>query len=248
MKYQSIWLPVVAVVGLSSCANSPELMETATRVAQQVASQGGGGAALTQSEIVAGLKEALTIGSNNVVSKLGTTDGFNADPKIHIPLPNQLQKAKDIAGKFGLGSGFDSLETKLNRAAEAATPKARALFVDAISQMTLDDARGILNGPDDAATRYFQSKMSAPLAAEMKPIVSNAMSQVGAVQTYDQLISSLGPIKSMLPDVQADLTGYVVGKAMDGVFVYLAQEEAAIRKDPVKRTTELLRKVFQSAG
>lgn len=244
MKHPSIWLPIVAMVGLSSCANSPELMETATKVAQQVASQGSG-AALTQSEIVAGLKEALTIGSGNVVSQLGAADGFNADPKIHIPLPSQLQKAKDIAGKFGLDSGFNSLETKLNRAAEAATPKAKALFVDAISQMTLDDAKGILKGPDDAATRYFQGKMSDPLATAMKPIVDNAMSQVGAVQSYDQVVSSLGPIKSMVPNLQANLTSYVVGKAMDGVFLYLAKEEAAIRKDPLKRTTDLLRKVFQ---
>ncbi|MGV6818399.1 MAG: DUF4197 domain-containing protein [Thiotrichales bacterium] len=245
MKHPSILLPIIAMAGLSSCASSPELMDTATKVVQQVATQNGGGGALTQSEIVAGLKEALTIGSEHVVSQLGTTDGFNADPKVHIPLPSQLQKAKDVASKFGLDRGFNNLETKLNRAAEAATPKAKALFVDAISQMTLDDARGILKGPDDAATRYFQSKMSTPLAAEMKPIVSNAMAQVGAVQAYDQVINSLGPIKSMVPDVQADLTSYVVGKAMDGVFVYLAQEEAAIRKDPLKRTTDLLRKVFQ---
>lgn len=244
MKRQSIWLPIIAMAGLSSCANSPELMETATKVAQQVASQGGSGA-LTQSDIVAGLKEALTIGSGNVVSQLGATDGFNADPKIHIPLPSQLQKAKDIAGKFGLDSGFNSLETKLNRAAEAATPKAKALFVDAISTMTLDDAQGILKGPNDAATRYFEGKMSDPLTTAMKPIVDNAMSQVGAVQAYDQAISSLGPIKSMVPDVQADLTSHVVGKAMDGVFVYLAEEEAAIRNDPLKRTTELLQKVFK---
>ncbi len=242
-KRTGLCLTPCLIIALSSCANNNELLNTASQVAQQVAMQGSGNS-LSQTDIVAGLKEALSIGADHVVARLGTVNGFSADPKVHIPLPAQLQKAQQIAAKFGMDKGFNDLETRLNHAAELATPKAKALFKSAITQMTLADARQILNGPDDAATRYFQSKMSSPLATEMRPIVANSLSQVGAVQTYQQLVNGLGPIQAMLPDLKADLTAHVVNKGMEGIFYYLAQEEAEIRRNPAKRTTELLRKVF----
>ena len=198
---------------------------------------------LSNTDIAAGLKEALRVGSERVVTQLGKVDGFNADPKIHIPLPQSLETAKKALNAVGMGGMFDALELKLNRAAEQAVPEARSLFLDAISQMTLEDVKAIYNGPDDAATRYFQSKMSAPLSARMEPIVSKSLEQVGAVQAYN---SALGQYRTLpfVPDVQADLTKYVIDKGLDGVFYYLGQEEAAIRKNPAKRTTELLQKVF----
>ena len=122
-------------------------------------------------------------------------------------------------------------------------PKARTLFGNAISEMSIVDARKILNGPKDSATRYFRGKMSAPLAGEMKPIVNDQLGQVGAIASYDRMI---GQYKSIpfVPDAKANLTQYVLDKAIAGVFLYLGREEAAIRENPAKRTTELLQKVF----
>ncbi len=199
--------------------------------------------ALTEAEIGSGLKEALRVGSETVVKQLGAVDGFNADPDIHIPLPDNFTKVTSVLKSVGMSGMMDDLELKLNRAAEAATPKAKQLFLDAIEAMTLEDITNIYQGPEDAATRYFEEKMNAPLAEAMHPVVSESLQQVGAIQTYDAV---MGKYKSFpfVPDVQADLTGYVVNKGMEGVFHYLAQEEAAIRANPVKRTTDLLQKVF----
>jgi hypothetical protein len=199
--------------------------------------------ALSVDSIAAGLKDALRVGSETVVTQLGKPDGFNADPAIHIPLPENLKAVKNALDKIGMSSMLDDLELQLNRAAETATPKAKALFLQSIREMTLDDAMGIYKGPEDAATKYFQSKMSKPLAETMHPIVENSLSQVGAVQTYNNV---MGKYRSLpfVPDVKADLTNYVTERGMDGIFHYLAREEAAIRQNPAKRTTDLLKRVF----
>jgi hypothetical protein len=198
---------------------------------------------LSTGQISAGLKEALQIASENVVSQLGRTDGFYLDPAVHIPLPPKLNSVKSLLAKAGMSSMVDDLELKLNRAAEVATPKAKAIFKQAISEMTFEDVMNIYNGPDDAATRYFQEKMTPLLAEEMEPIVDQSLSEVGAVQTYDNVMGEYRSIP-FVPDVKANLTNYVVEKGMDGIFHYMAVEEAAIRRNPAKRTTELLQQVF----
>jgi hypothetical protein len=194
-------------------------------------------------EIGAAFKEALHIGSENVVKKLGSVDGFNTDPAIHIPLPQELNTVKTMLAKVGMSQLVDDLELKLNRAAETATPKAKELFWQSINEMTFDDVKDIYAGSEDSATRYFQEKMSSPLSNEMRPIVENSLSTVGAIQAYDKV---MGKYKMLpfVPDVKANLTDHVVQKGMDGIFYYIAKEEAAIRKNPVKQTTELLKKVF----
>jgi hypothetical protein len=199
--------------------------------------------ALNTDDIGGGLKEALLIGTENVVSSLGTTDGFNLDPQIHIPLPAQLDQVKNVLGKVGMDSMLTDLETRLNRAAEIATPKAKQLFVNAINEMTLDDVMAIYKGPDDSATRYFRSKMSGPLAIEMKPVVDESLADVGAANSYEAAMDRYNSVP-FVPKVDANLSDYVVEKGMDGIFYYLAKEEAAIRQDPAKRTTDLLRRVF----
>ena len=199
--------------------------------------------ALTSEEIGAGLKQALQVGSETVVSNLSQTDGFNHDPVIHIPLPEQFETVRSVLGKIGMSSMLDDLEIKLNRAAEVATPYAEQLFTQAISEMTFEDVMNIYNGPDDAATKYFQDKMTPRLANEMRPVVDQSLAQVGAVQAYDNVMGEYRDIP-FVPDVKADLTTYVVEKGMDGIFHYMAVEEAAIRQNPVKRTTELLQRVF----
>jgi hypothetical protein len=198
---------------------------------------------LSIEDIGSGLKEALRVGSQNVVNQLGATDGFNTDSNIHIPLPASLNKVKFMLDKVGLSSLFENLELKLNRAAEAATPKAKQLFQTAITQMTFQDVNQIYNGSDDAATQYFKGKMSPELAREMKPVIENSLSEVGAVTAYDNMMKEYKSIP-FVPDVKSNLTDHVIEKGMDGIFYYMAKEEAAIRQNPVKRTTELLRKVF----
>jgi len=196
-------------------------------------------------QIAAGLKEALRVGSDTVVSQLGKPDGFNADPAIHIPLPKSFKTIQSTLKPLGMAYLLDDLELKLNRAAEQATPKAKELFWTSIEQMTLDDVMGIYNGPPDAATRYFQGKMSAPLGEAMRPVVDQALTDAGAVQAYDNVMGQYRAVP-FVPDVKADLSGYVVEQGMNGIFHYLAQEEAAIRQNPAKRTTELLQAVFGS--
>lgn len=203
----------------------------------------GSAAGLSSSEIGRGLKEALRVATDRVVSQLGHRDGFNADPAVHIPLPSTLAKVKSTLGRLGMSGQLDDLELRLNRAAELATPKAKELFVQAISEMTIDDAKRIYNGPPDAATRYFQGKMSQPLAREMTPLVNESLADAGAVKAYDDVMGRYRALP-FVPDVKSDLSSYVVQKAMDGIFHYLGQEEAAIRQDPAKRTTALLRQVF----
>ena len=199
--------------------------------------------ALSTDEIGGGLKEALRVGTENVVGSLGRIDGFNLDSQIHIPLPSQLEQVKSVLRKVGMDSMLTDLELRLNRAAEIATPKAKQLFIGAINNMTLDDVMAIYKGPEDSATQYFKSKMSGPLAVEMKPVVDASLADAGAVKAYDGIMERYNDVP-FVPKVDADLGDYVVQKGMDGIFYYLAKEEAAIRKDPAKRTTDLLRRVF----
>jgi hypothetical protein len=200
-------------------------------------------AGLGQVEVGKGLKEALRVGAETVVGKLGRTDGFNLDPVAHIPLPKSLETVRQTLGKLGMSSMLDDLDLRLNRAAEAATGKVKPLFWQAIEKMTLDDVMQIYNGPDDAATRYFKRTMTPGLKTEMRPVINNAMAEVGAVQSYERTMSQYRQVP-LVPDVKANLTDHVLQGALDGIFHYLGKEEAAIRNQPVKRTTALLQRVF----
>ena len=198
---------------------------------------------LTNQDITAAFKQALTIGTGDVVSQLGVRNGFNADPKIRIPLPDKLAKVQNVLGAAGLSYMMDDLENRINYAAEIATPHAKELFVNAISEMSFDDVMAIYKGPQDSATQYFKSKMTSPLSAKMQPFVNQAISQAGVIQSYDKVMSQYQSIPFM-PDVKADLTSYVVDQGIEGIFFYLGQQEKEIRQDPVRHTTDLLKKVF----
>ncbi len=199
---------------------------------------------LSLGDISQGLKEALAIGSQKVVNQLGTVDGFNADTNIHIPLPENLARAQSLLKKAGLSSLADDLETRLNRAAESAVSQAQQLFTQAIADMSFEDVKAIWQGEDNAATLYFKEKMTPGLSRAMKPIVDNTLAEAEALQVYDSIMSRYRNIP-FAPDITADLSRHVVEKGMDGIFYYMAQEEKAIRKNPVKRTTELLKKIFK---
>ncbi len=204
---------------------------------------GATSAVLSDQEIGRGLREALKVGVGTVVSQVGATDGYNADPRIHVPLPDSLGTVQKTLARIGMPDLMDDLELRLNRAAEAAAPEARDVFWQAIREMTLDDVRQIYDGPDDAATRYLERTMSDPLIARMQPIVDASLSQAGAVRAYDNALAQYKAIP-FVPDAKADLTQHVLERALEGLFLYLGEEEAAIRQNPAKRTTELLQKVF----
>ena len=211
------------------------------------AGSGSLGSSLSVGDIGSGLKEALRQATDKVTSQLGRTDGFNADPAVHIPLPAKLDTLRKGLALAGQSALVDDLELKLNRAAEAATPLAKQIFLDAVQKMTLDDARGILNGPSDAATQYFKRTMTPDLKTAMRPVVDRTVSQSGAVQSYTAMTGAAKGLPMIGNAVQAGpsmLTDHVLDKALAGIFTYLGQEEAGIRSDPAQRTTDLLKKVF----
>lgn len=198
---------------------------------------------ISTADIGAAFKDALRIGSKQVVKRLGAVDGFNKDAAVHIPLPSELKTVRRILAKLRMEHVVDKLEVKLNRAAEVATLEAKSLFLQAISEMTFDDVNRIYKGPEDSATQYFKQKMSSSLREKMRPIVDASLSEVGAIKAMD---SVMGKYQSLpfVPDVKSDLTDHVVQKGMEGIFYYIAKEEASIRKDPARHTTDLLKKVF----
>jgi hypothetical protein len=209
-------------------------------------SSGTGGSAttvLTNSDIVAGLRDALKVGAERVVQTIGKADGYNKDPDIHIPLPPSLQNVQSTLRRVGMSRMADDLELKLNRAAETAAPKTKAIIWDAITRLTLDDARTIYDGPDDAATQYFRKTSTGDLKGVVRPVVDDALNQVGAIASYDNMMKQYKAVP-FVPDVKANLSDHTVELALKGLFHYLAKEEAAIRNDPAKRTTEILAKVF----
>jgi Protein of unknown function (DUF4197) len=199
--------------------------------------------ASSKSETADGLKAALNQAVATAVTTLGKPDGFLGNPEVRIPLPGKLEKAAKKLRKLGMGKQTDALEIAMNRAAEAAVPEARALFVDAIKQMSVADAVTVLRGPDDAATQYFRGAMSGKLAERFQPIVNKATESVQLAKQYNDVAgraSSLG----LIDQKDASLDAYVTRKAMDGLFLVMAREEAAIRKNPLGQANALLRKVF----
>lgn len=235
-----VWMPGQSIAEAS-------WWETGVRVLKStgVETEGAPEKEAGSAEIGDAFKEALRMGTVQVVRQLGAVDGFNGDPAIHVPLPAELSGVTTVMSKAGMASLVDDLELKLNRAAEGATPRAEKLFVDAIAAMTFDDIMAIYHGPENAATLYFQKKMSPGLEKEMRPIVETTLSQVGAIQAYDRVMGQY-KVLPFVPDVKANLTAHVVAKGVEGIFYYMAKEEAAIRSNPAKQTTVLLKKVFGS--
>jgi hypothetical protein len=202
----------------------------------------GGGAGLSAGEIGSGLKEALRIGAQRTVGRVGKADGYLKDPAIHVPLPGALERARSGLRLVGASGLLDDLEVRMNRAAEAAAPKALDIFADAIAKLSIQDAKALLQGPNDAATQHFKRTTSDPLAKAFRPIIDRSLADAGAVQALNSLKQAGGAAAGAAGGV--DLTGFVLDKALEGLFHYLGQEEAAIRANPAARSTDLLRKVF----
>ncbi|NOS95900.1 MAG: DUF4197 domain-containing protein [Methylotenera sp.] len=198
---------------------------------------------LTNTEASNGLKAALTQAAGKAVSQLSATDGFFGNSEVKIPLPDALKKAERTMRMLGMGKQADELVLRMNRAAEAAVPEAKALLVDSVKKMSVADAKAILTGGDDAATQYFRKTTSAPMAEKFLPLVKKATEDVQLAQQYNKF-AQMGNKVGLVKKEQVNLEQYVTQKTLDGVYLMMAKEEAAIRKDPVGQTNRLLKKVF----
>lgn len=200
---------------------------------------------LSDQDVTRGLKDALAEGAGKAVSLLGRSDGFWKNDAVRIPLPGSLQKAESVLQILGQGQRVEELKVSLNRAAEAAVPEAKTLLVDAIKKMSVEDAKGVLNGGDDAATQYFRKATSSKLYERFLPIVNKTVSRLKLSQQYDNIAASAAQA-GLIDKDQASMASYVTGKALDGLFLMIAEEEKAIRRDPLGRSSEYVRKVFGS--
>lgn len=198
---------------------------------------------LTKGDVNAGLKEALTLASDLAAKRLGAKDGFMGDNAVRIPLPGMLGETQKKLKPFGMSGPLDDLQLKVNRAAEAAMPTAKKLAADAVKSMTIEDGLTILRGGDTAATDFLRKKTEAGLRTAFRPYFEQALTTSGALTAVDGAIAKYGA-GLLKTDAKTWLTDNATTGALNGLFYYLAQEEQAIRRDPVKRTTDLLRRVF----
>jgi hypothetical protein len=201
------------------------------------------GESLTTEEVAQGLKEALTNGVSKGSDLVSQVDGYFKNPEIKIPFPPEVKQVETRLRQIGLGSEVDKFVLTLNRGAEDAAKEAKPIFVEAVRQMTIQDAWAILRGEQDAATQYLKKSTSASLKEKFKPIIQNSLNKVNATKYYGDLVNSYNKIP-LVQKVNPDLDEYATDKAIEGLFVMIAKEEKNIRENPVARTTELLKKVF----
>ena len=202
---------------------------------------------ISNRDAINGLKEALTRGSQAAVARLGVENGFFGNDRVKIPLPPSLRRLEAVIRSIGMSPHADELVLRMNRAAEAAVPEARTLLVDAAKRMSVQDAKGILTGGEDAATQYFKRTSSEPLVKRFQPIVKKAMQKVKLAEKYDEIAAS-GAKLGLVKEEDAQLEDYVTRKALDGLFLTIAEEEKKIRKDPAGTASAVIGKVFGAIG
>ena len=230
------WIAIsVAILGLVGCA---ELNQAARNLGVAMPTDSG-------STIIAGLKEALSVGTANAVVDVSKINGYFRNAAIKVLIPEKMQKMATTLRRVGLGKMVHDFEKSMNQAAEQAAPKAKQIFLGAIREITFDDARRILNGRDTEATNFLKTKTYNPIATAFRPIIQSSMDQVGVTRTYKQMINRLRSLRVQTP-AALDLDAYVTGKALDGLFLMVSREEKKIRTDPAARVTDLLKEVFGS--
>lgn len=198
---------------------------------------------LSQKDASGGLKDALTQGAQIAVKQLGTPGGFSNNPDVKIELPGKLGKVAKKMQQFGMGDQVDQLEASMNKAAEAAVPQAQALLVDAVKKMTVDDAKGILNGGKDSATQYLSKTSREQIRAKFLPIVKQATDQVGLAKQYNSFAGQAATL-GVVDAKSANIENYVTEQALNGLFEMIGKQEANIRQNPAAAATSLAKKVF----
>ncbi|WP_179374317.1 DUF4197 domain-containing protein [Winogradskyella wichelsiae] len=227
-------LALIVVCNLMACAELQQVVDSLPQGTTDV---------LGNADIAAGLREALDLGIEKQVAKLTTEDGFYKNELVKIVLPEELQKVDSALRKIGLSSLADEGLKVLNRAAEDAVSEATPIFVNAVKDITFDDAKTILLGEDNAATSYLTTKTQTELYDKFKPVINNSFSKVGADKIWANLITKYNNIP-LTSNVNPDLTDYVTTEALDGVYTMIAVEELEIRNSVASRSTDLLKKVF----
>ena len=246
-KKYTIFVCLLMVVSITSCASTHTAWDSLLKLFNDDEEPATASSlSLTNSEIIAGLKEALSKGTQSAVDNLGRIDGFFGNPKVKIPMPKSLHKVEKALRAVKQDKVADDFVLAMNRAAEKAVPQAAQIFSTAIQKMSFKDAKEILQGRDNAATEYFRRTSSADLVEKMLPVVKEATDAVGVTAKYKAMTDDLGVASSLIDRKSLDLDRYITGKAIDGLFRMLAEEEKLIRNDPAARTTELLRKVFSN--
>lgn len=231
---KTIYAFLILSMTFSGCESTQQILK----------SIGESGTGLSSSEIAAGLREALEVGAKNSSGQLSALDGFFKNAAIKILLPEEAQKVEKALRDIGMGSLVDKAILSVNRAAEDAAKSAAPIFVDAIKAMTIQDALGILQGGDFAATNYLKSKTTSPLTNAFKPVIDQSLQKVGATKYWSDVFSAYNRFATN--KINPDLSAYVTGRALDGIFYQVGLEEQKIRKDPVARVTDILKKVFGS--
>ena len=202
-------------------------------------------ASISNQDAVQGLKDALVQGSSKAVSQLSASDGFLGNPKVKIPLPDSIKRVESGLRMLGMGRQADELVTSMNRAAEMAVKEATPLLVSSVKSMSVSDAKGILTGPDDAATQYFKRTTSEALTQRFLPIVKQSTAKVQLAQQYNSLAGQAVQY-GLISKEDANIDAYVTRKALDGLFIVIAEQERSIRRDPMGAATSMAKKVFGS--
>lgn len=238
-------LALVAVLALAAPAHAFDWGEMLKGVVNKSGGQSSasGVDALSGTDINAALKEALTRGADAAVAQLGVKDGFFGNPQLKIPLPKNLQKAEKAMRLVGMGQQADDLVLSMNRAAEAAVPEAKTLLVDAVKQMSLEDAKGILTGGQTSATDFFRRKTETQLTERFLPIVKTTTDQVGLAQQYNRYAGMAAQFK-LIDQSQSNVEQYVTQQSLDRLYTLIGEKEAAIRANPLQAGSDLLKKVF----
>lgn len=238
-------LALVAVLALAAPAHAFDWGEMLKGVVNKSGGQSSasGVDALSGTDINAALKEALTRGADAAVAQLGVKDGFFGNPQLKIPLPKNLQKAEKAMRLVGMGQQADDLVLSMNRAAEAAVPEAKTLLVDAVKQMSLEDAKGILTGGQTSATDFFRRKTEIQLTERFLPIVKTTTDQVGLAQQYNRYAGMAAQFK-LIDQSQSNVEQYVTQQSLDRLYTLIGEKEAAIRANPLQAGSDLLKKVF----
>lgn len=240
MNLTRTMLFITSLVFLPACAgNAGWLDDLGAELQKQSASKPP-----SQQQMVSAVREALEQGSRRAVNTLGKRNGFLGNPKVRIPVPSQLRGIEKTIRQLGQGKTADAFITSLNRAAEVATPQAKKILVGAIREMSVQDVLNIVRGSDNAATTYFRNKTNKQLTRAMLPIVAKATDKVDVTRSYKNMIKQAGPLASFVDLKSLDIDAYVTRQSLDGLFLLIAEEEKRIRKEPVARTTDLLKKVF----
>lgn len=233
----------LSIVGVSFSTISCGQKITLGQVVGVLGGDTSGGGAVSTTEVASGLKEALQVGISNGTANASQIDGFFLNPKIKIPFPPEVARVENTLRKIGLGNEVDKFVLSLNRGAEEAAKEAKPIFITAIKSLTIADAWGILRGDRDAATQYLKRVTSAQLIQAFSPIIDRALQKTEATKYYGDIARIYNNIP-MTQKINPDLNQYATQKAMDGLFMLVADEEAKIRENPIARTSELLKRVF----